>query len=135
MCRQGASVIQSAVLDTIPEPSIRAYVAWVPILPDDNESAVLESCARITDGRAAHFWDEKRALPELFNPVLRLPEGWPAWDVYMAYPPGVRWEQEPPAPAYWHHQLGDLPNAPRLDGESFVAHLRSMLAEQSRRKT
>ncbi len=128
MCRQGASVIQTSVLDAIDDPSLRAYVVWVPMLPDDSEAAAREACALIPDPRAAHFWDAERTLPVVFNRVLGLPQGCPAWDVYLAYPAGATWQGEPPAPAYWEHQLGDLPNAPRLDGERFAARVRAMLA-------
>jgi hypothetical protein len=128
MCRQGASVIQTAVLDPISDPSLRAYVAWVPILPEDTSAPDEETRSLVPDPRASHFWDAERRLPGPLSRVLSLPEGWPAWDVYLAYPPGVRWESEPPAPAFWHHQLGDLAIAPRLDGEAFAVQLRSLLA-------
>ena len=131
MCRQGASAIQTAVLDEIHEPSLRAYVAWVPILPDDNEKAARESCGLVTDPRAAHFWDEQRVLPDTFASVLGLPEGWPAWDVYLAYPPGITWPAStqnapPPVPAFWHHQLGELDLAPKLDAPAFAVQLKSI---------
>ena len=29
-----------------------------------------------------------------------------AWDIYFVYAPGVRWEEEPPLPTQWMHQLG-----------------------------
>jgi hypothetical protein len=30
----------------------------------------------------------------------------PAWDVYLVYAPGVRWEGDtPPTPTFWMHQL------------------------------
>jgi hypothetical protein len=117
----------------IRDPSIRVFVAWVPILQDDKGPPDEETVALVPDGRATHYWDAEGALPKLFHPVLRLPEDWPAWDVYLVYPPSVRWDAEPPAPSYWQHQLGDLPNAPKLDGEAFAAELRSILAQQSRR--
>ena len=132
MCRQGASVIQTSVLDTIGEPALRAYVAWVPILPGDTGPPDAETRLRVSDERVSHFWDAQKMLPDSLSRVLRLPEGWPAWDVYLAYPPGVCWEEEPPAPAFWHHQLGDLAIAPRLDGEAFAEQLRSLLAQQRR---
>jgi hypothetical protein len=119
--------MQTAVLDTIDDPSLRAYVVWVPILPEDSEEAARDSSALVTDPRAAHFWDATRALPPLLAPVLSLPEGWPAWDVYLAYPPAALWDERPPTPAFWHHQLGDEPNAPVLDGGAFVGRVRAML--------
>ena len=129
MCRQGASVIQTSVLETIGDPALRAYVAWVPILAEDTAAPDASTLALIPDERAAYFWDAGRALPELFAGILGLPEDWPAWDVYLAYSAGARWEDEPPAPAFWHHQLGDLAIAPRLDGDAFAAQLRSLLAD------
>ncbi len=120
--------MQSQVLDQLDSSSLRAYVAWVPILPDDREEAARESSKLIGDSRASHFWDAEKALPPLLAPLLGLPKDWPAWDVYLAYPAGPTWEAEPPAPAFWHHQLGDLDVAPKLDGEVFKKQLRELMA-------
>lgn len=119
--------MQSSVLGTIDDPSVRAYIVWVPILPDDSQATAIATHALVTDQRASHFWDSGRSLPPLFAPVLGLPEGSPAWDVYLAYGVGVRWEGTPPVPAYWEHQLGDAPAAPTLDGPRFAEHVRALL--------
>ena len=124
MCRQGASVIQTAVLDAIKDPSVRVYVVWVPILPTDHAAPDEETRSLLPDGRASHFWDADGALPGLFNAVLRLPVDYPAWDVYMVYPPSATWEKEPPAPVYWEHQLPGVTAAPQLNGKAFAEHLR-----------
>jgi hypothetical protein len=128
MCRQGASAIQSSVLEQIDDPSLRAFVAWVPILPKDGEAAARTSTALVPDARAAHFWNAENTLARLFARTLDLPEGRPAWDVYLAYPPGPTWDDAPPAPSFWHHQLGELDIAPRLDGPAFAAGVRKLLA-------
>ena len=130
MCRQGASVIQNAVLEAIEDPSLRAYVVWVPVLPADLSAAAQEACSLVPDRRASHFWDSGGALARTFSRVLGLPLGSPAWDVYLAYPPGMRWEEEPPEPPYWQHQLGGLVVAPQLDGEKLAAHVRLILASR-----
>ena len=127
MCRQGASAIQAQVLDEVADASLRVYVAWVPMWADDNERAARESSKLVADGRTSHFWDAEKALPPLFAPMLRLPQDWPAWDVYLAYPAGPTWEDEPPKPAFWHHQLGELDLAPKLDGEAFAQQLRELI--------
>jgi hypothetical protein len=127
MCRQGASVIQTQVLDQVADASLRIYVAWVPILPDDGGDAAKESSALVTDGRVSQFWDADKTLPPSFAPVLGLPNDWPAWDVYLAYPAGPTWDDEPQKPAFWHHQLGELDLAPKLDGEAFARQLRELL--------
>jgi hypothetical protein len=119
--------MQSEVLATIDDRSLRAYVAWVPVLPGDAEERARESRALVTDPRAPHFWDVERALPRVFARLLGLPQDWPAWDVYLAYAPGVRWNDAPPAPAFWHHQLGDGIEAPVLDGATFAAGVRGLV--------
>lgn len=86
-----------------------------------------ETLALLPDRRAIHFWDAEHTLPEIFRAPLGLSVFCPAWDVYLIYPPGVRWEKTPPAPAYWQHQLGKCATAPRLDGKTFAAELRKML--------
>ena len=130
MCRQGASVIQTAVLEAIEDPSLRVYVVWVPVLPADQRTPAQEACSLASDKRAAHFWDAEGALPRTFSDVLNLPSGCPAWDVYLTYPPGIRWEEGPPAPPYWQHQLGAVARAPQLEGEALAAHLRLILARR-----
>ena len=119
--------MQTNVLDAIDDPSLRAYVVWVPILPEDGLDAARGAQPLVTDNRALHFWDAERSLPPLFAPLLGLPEGWPAWDVYLAYRSGVQWQDVVPAPAYWEHQLGDAVGAPKLDGERFAEHVRALL--------
>ena len=124
--------MQTEVLDDIDDPSLRAYVAWVPVLPEDVEPPDEETVGLVPDARARHFWDGEGHLPKLFHSVLGLPTDWPAWDVYLIYPPGVTWGDAPPSPSYWEHQLGELPNAPFLNGERFAAKLRATLGGQPR---
>ena len=119
--------MQTEVLDKIDDAALRVFVAWVPILPDDSEASAIESSALVPDARASHYWDASRALPPLFAPVLGLPEGWPAWDVYMVFAPGVVWGASPPAPSYWEHQLGDEVDAPVLEGPTFRNVVRGVI--------
>jgi hypothetical protein len=135
MCRQGSSVIQTAVLDRIRDPALRVYVAWVPILSGDEDAAAQEARSLVPDKRSAHFWDAQSTLPRLFSSVLSLSTHCPAWDVYLAYQAGVTWEEEPPAPLYWQHQLGSVATAPQLDGETFATHLRLIVTNQWEERT
>ena len=121
--------MQTSVLGAIDDRSLRAYVVWIPILQDDSPAAAVEARVLVSDPRATHYWDADGRLPKLFHSVLQLPAEWPAWDVYLLYPPGVTWRDEAPPPSYWEHQLGTLPNAPFLSGERFAARVRSMLEQ------
>ena len=131
MCRQGGSVIQKQVLDKIKDPKIRVLVVWVPMLAFDTQPPDKETLAIVSDGRAKHFWDEKRVTPGLVAATLGLPDGKLAWDVYMVFRPGVRFDRTAPKPDYWEHQLTGVTQAPRLDGDRFASKLRSILGRSA----
>lgn len=132
MCRQGASVIQKKVLAKVNDRSVRVFVVWEPILGSDREGPTADTSALIPDRRVRQFWDPKRTLAWPFARALGLPPLTPAWDVYLIYPRGVKWEAEPPKPVYWQHQLGRVTDAPRLDGQAFVGELRKALGSPSK---
>ena len=74
------------------------------------------------------FFDAEARAGKVYSSVLRLPPGLPAWDVYLVFGPEVRWERNPPVPAYWMHQLGRAgPPELRLDGEQLERVVRSLL--------
>ena len=122
--------MQTAVLAPVSDPSVRAHVVWVPILKTDQGPPDQETRSLVPDERAAHYWDADAMLPPLFAGILGLPPGCPAWDVYLAYAPGARWENDPPPPLFWHHQLPGVTTAPRLDGDRFAQQLQMVLANQ-----
>ncbi len=76
------------------------------------------------------------ALPDapITARIVRLPmlpedgAGRVAWDVYLVYPPGATWDDDPPVPAAWRHQLGDSSWADAAHyrtGEALFADLRA----------
>jgi hypothetical protein len=86
---------------------------WVPKVRG-RASHIARGAESVPDPRVRHFWDGEARLMNAYQQVLRLPED--AWDVYLVYDPGVRWEDElPPAPQFWMHQLGP-PEKPRVKG-------------------
>lgn len=97
-------------------------MVWVPVL-NAKEKHVPAVSHLVPDPRASHFWDGHGALVQGYREALGLSE--PAWDIYMVYPPGVRWEgNRPPVPTYWMHQLGRpgklrVTKAPFLDPAAF----------------
>jgi len=121
--------METHVLEQVDDAALRAYVVWVPILPDDGLPD-RGNLALVSDPRATHYWDKHGTLPPLFRRVLGLPEDWPAWDVYLAYAPGATWGDAPPSPRFWHHQLGDTIEAPVLDGARFASQLGQLLAKE-----
>ena len=60
--------------------------------------------ASFTDLSVTHGWDGERRLGHMFAAALGLSSI--AWDVYLLYSPGVRWNLDvPPTPDFWMHQL------------------------------
>lgn len=79
----------------------------------------------VPDQRAQHYWDESGRTMELFRQPLGL-QG-EAWDVYLLYRRGVRWEGEAaPAPDYWMHQLPGAAG-PVLDPEMLAGKVAELL--------
>jgi len=110
-------VIRDEVMKEISDGRLRLFVVWEPILPKDGLDALEDSSEMIeNEWRALQFWDPNaesgRRIKRLFD--LKIVN--PAWDVYLLYGPGVRWEKEAfqsgpvaPTPTYWMHQLTFMP--------------------------
>jgi hypothetical protein len=82
--------------------------------------------ALVTDPRAKQYWDAHGWLDDAYGRVLRTPG--PAWDVYLLFRRGIRWDGAlPPAPDYWMHQLGGVTQAPRLDPVVLKQHVEALL--------
>ena len=70
----------------------------------DNLEAVRAEAATFQGQPLTHAWDPDRQVSDLFAKTLKLRGT--AWDVYLLYPRGVRWDaNEPPPPEFWMHQL------------------------------
>ncbi|HET9201493.1 MAG TPA: hypothetical protein VFO84_11045 [Dehalococcoidia bacterium] len=90
-------------------------VVWLPMLDGDDEFAVREaSGSYLLDPRVSHYWDEEGSLRWRYAESLNLPEDQPAWDIYMLFQQGATWQEEPPKPDFWMHQL-NVTTAPSLD--------------------
>lgn len=112
------------MLSRIASKKLTALVVWVPQLFGTQPDAVRAS-RLIDDPRALHYWDGSDVTGIEFGRVLLTPQA--AWDVYLAYAPGIRWtENLPPRPTYWMQQLG-LTNAPYLDASTLADRIRGLL--------
>jgi hypothetical protein len=106
------SVVRDEVMKEIPDGRLRLFVVWEPILPKDSVEALDDSSEMVKDEwRALQFWDSGAESGKRIKQLFGLKIVNPAWDVYLLYAPGVKWEREgpPPTPAYWMHQLTFMP--------------------------
>jgi hypothetical protein len=117
------------VLEEIDNGDLKLYAVWEPILRTDNEPAARKATALLDDPRVEHFWVGTRDVGRMFQDPIQL-SGEPAWDVYLVYTKGVVWNQSPPEPDYFMHQLrGRLPDESRLDAVKLAERLEATLRD------
>jgi len=103
---------------------VAVYVVWSSQV-GGRERHVDKATQRVPDPRARHYWDGDQMVGKAFQPILGTPE--PAWDVWMLFAPGARWEGEtPPLPTWWEHQLYGMPDERLLDSDRFAAKAREI---------
>jgi hypothetical protein len=125
MCRWGFSNMVKTLKD-VPDDRVRAYIVWLPIFGGDFKGASQERSKSFIDPRVNYFLDPESLTGELWKPILNLNDDI-AWDVYLLYEPGARWDKAPPQPDFWMHQLSGVTQAPRLNQTAFEAKLKEML--------
>jgi hypothetical protein len=92
-----------AVLTEAPS-ALLVYLVWIHMLRTDSAGAAEEIAASIHHERLTHFHDPRRRVGKAFGPTLQT-GGAVVWDSYLAFRPGVTWDEAPPFPADWAHQL------------------------------
>ncbi len=105
---------------------------WVPILKSDVEGSVAQATGQLPDERVSHFWDGNGELVKGYSRVMKFGDGQPAWDVYFVFDHDAEWKDEPPAPAYWMHQLKLAPEK-RFDGDKLAAEINKLLQSAGQR--
>ena len=127
MCRWGFSNIVKT-LKRVTDNRVRAYIVWLPVFGGDFKGEARRLSNSFRDKRVTYFLDPDSSTGKQWERVLQT-QRLIAWDVYLLYGADAQWEDEPPQPAYWMHQLGGVTKAPRLDEATFTAKLKSMLDE------
>lgn len=98
------------------------------------ERDVPRASREMPDPRTSHYWDGDSVLSRGYRKTLGISED--AWDIFVLYGPDAKWEgEEPPAPAFWMHQLGSASkprvSRPYLDADLFREKLRALVAVPS----
>lgn len=120
--------MQSEVIEKIDNTALKIFVIWLPVIPGDGREKALNSRAVVSDPRALHFWDGTRSLGKEYKDILKLqPEIEAAWDVYLAFGRLAEWNEKPPRPNEWMHQLSLMNNEKKLDGDKFRSIVEKLL--------
>ncbi len=97
--------------------NVKVYVVWTPVLREDDRMAASDATELIQANLVQHFWDEDKSLGLSFGKIVTLPRDRTlAWDVYFVFDQEAVWQDEPPMPTDWMHQLGI--DEKTLDGET-----------------
>lgn len=121
-------MVAGEILAKVPDALLSVHTVWMPVLQGDDEAAARKSRALLSDPRVKHYWTPVRDLGMAYGKVVRLPGSRElAWDIYFAYRPGVTWEDAPPEPDGWVHQLG-RDDAHLGDGSGLRAIVNRLLA-------
>jgi hypothetical protein len=133
-CRRGFSIIQKNVVEKLGSDKLAVYAVWVPLL-NLQDPATLQRHAHqysslLPPGpRTAHYSDPEAFAGKKYGPILGVPYGSPAWDVYLAFGADAHWGENAPPPVHWEHQLGGMPASNYLDGRRFAEEVRKLLAK------
>ncbi|MGH9520187.1 MAG: hypothetical protein ACRD2D_11085 [Terriglobales bacterium] len=92
-------------------------------LPFDGSVTMRLAAKHFSDeARVRQFYDPRDRVGRAIAAQLGKP-GRSAWDIYLFYPPGARWQAAPPPPLRWMHQLGWLDPAHHHSGADLSRHL------------
>ena len=126
-------MIRDDVLKDNSDGRIKVFVVWEAILPKDSADAVDDAVDLMKDEwRAIQFWDPVAESGKRVRRLMNLEIPNPAWDIYLLYARGTKWEQpSPPTPAFWMHQLnGERRHADlRLDTTRLREEVQKLLAK------
>lgn len=120
-------MVQRYLLERIPDPRLRVYVVWGPMLGPETEADARAATALVPDPRVTHFWTGANTLAERLRGAAGLTDEL-AWDTYQLFPPDARWGEAPPTPSYVMHVEKRLPPERRLNGEKLAAEARRLLS-------
>src|SRR5229473_6440039 len=102
-CQSGHAVV-GRVLKKFPSPKLQAILVWERMRDGDSVASAGQQAEIVQDVRISQGWDGSWNLGKLFGETLDLHQI--AWDVYLVYEPGIKWDGiEPPRPTFWMHQL------------------------------
>ncbi len=132
VCLQDVRVLSRYVMKAMDDPRIRFYAVWGPMEDEDKEADARKVTANAPDPRATHFWTDDDVLADTWAQILGVVDDETGYDLWMIFPPGVRWEGEkPPAPPYfmWIEKQG-LPKENKFNGVVLAEQVRRFLAAE-----
>lgn len=127
--------MQKSILSAFPKADISVSIVWIQMPGfDDNAKTAAKIAGTFDDPRVKHFFDPlpgHLAGKAFAKGILKDNRG-PAWDIYFFYEKGRVWEEAPPKPDSYLHQLGGGGRADSKrfrTGEDLIRGLRDGMKE------
>lgn len=110
------------------DPDLKAFIFYVPTLGAKEDDAA--RAVRLMQGDdIRHYWDPEGESGRKIQDALGIDVY--AWDVWLVYGRDAVWaKKNPPAPAYWEHQLAGLPHDSFLQPNRFAEHVSALVKEE-----
>lgn len=124
VCLEGAEAIRQEIV--VAHPEIDVLLVWVEVLPYDitrNPRRRVELFAGAA--QVEQFYDASQKAGVEVSMAVRHTGMGPAWDVYLFYPPGERWQERLPRTGIWFHQQRDFASERYRTGEDLRRALRT----------
>jgi hypothetical protein len=96
VCLSGISALQR-VLAAKPDPQLRVFVIWEPVLVTDWTAPSSFTLGRLSDRRAQQYWDRGRLLSKTMGEKGKDSV---VWDYAAIHPKGAIWQDVPPKPSF-----------------------------------
>jgi len=98
--------VLKSIIEFSPDADISIAIVWINKLPVDSRKAAEKSARTFNAPRICQFYDPQQISGRAVADRL----GWQgrvAWDIYLFYTAGSKWNKKPPVPFDWMHQLTD----------------------------
>jgi len=109
--------VHNAILKDFPDADIAVSLIWIDMLPADDLAAAREIAKTIRDPRVRQYHDPRASHLAGTEFAKGLVKRGLAWDIYLFYDKDAVWEDTPPKPVEWWHQLG---GGARADSDRFA---------------
>ncbi|HVC37113.1 MAG TPA: hypothetical protein VNF46_01800 [Gammaproteobacteria bacterium] len=124
-CLRGMEDMGKALSPEQANPQLRTYVVYIPKLGAQAKD-IQPTVSLLPSKYVSRYWDPAGVSGRRFGDTLEI--GQYAWDVWMIYGRGQRWDKElPPKPDFWMHQLYGLPNSSFLNADTFAKKVKTYL--------
>jgi hypothetical protein len=98
--------VQYGILKSFPHAELDVLLIWVSMMSGDTYEAAQKAAKKFKDKRVKQFYDPQQLAGRAFAKSLGCSDG-VAWDIYLFYPLGTLWQDLPPPPESFMHQLRD----------------------------